>query len=123
MLKQRSGCEMNEAQCDEVMRQLRLDIDDHETRLRTVEQSSTERKVQYENLLESLGGIKALIAQIDTKVGISMQNLEKDIKQALEGLDSRLKKLEEADGAKWKQAVWIVFALVAGGAIGKIMGG
>jgi len=105
---------MNEAQCDEVMKQMRADIDDHEDRLRVVERSSTERKVQYENLLENLGGIKALIAQIDTKVGVSMQNLEKDIKQALEGLDKRLKKLESADGEKWKQAVWLVIALVMG---------
>ena len=99
---------------------LRRDVDDHESRLRVVEAASAKREEQIKNFYENIGAIKALIAQIDTKMDNVMGNLEREIKTALEGLDDRLKKLEMADGEKWKQAVWIVFALVAGGVVGML---
>ena len=114
---------MNEAQCDEIMKQMRSDIDDHELRLRCLEKVSAGREEQVKTLYENVGAIKALVAQLDTKMDAMMNNIESKLQKALDDIDKRLKKLETADGEKWKQAVWIVFALVVGGAFGKMLGG
>lgn len=104
----------------EQLASLRRDVDDHESRLRVVEAASAKREEQIKNFYENIGAIKALISQIDTKMDAMMSNLERELKEALQGLDKRLKKLEEADGEKWKQAVWIVFALVVGAIVGRL---
>ena len=105
------------AEHEQTMEVLRKDIDDHETRLRVVEKVSVERHVQYQNLLEAISDIKTLISHIDKKMEAANLKLEQDIKLTLDGFDKRLKKLEAADGEKWRQAVWIIFALVAGAII------
>ena len=114
---------MNEQENSLVSSQLRRDVDDHELRLRCLEKVSAGREEQVKTLYENVGAIKALVAQLDTKMDAMMNNIESKLQKALDDIDKRLKKLETADGEKWKQAVWIVFALVAGGVFGKMLGG
>ncbi len=111
---------MDDARCDEMLRALRGDADDHEMRIRALEAASERRNEQMKNIYEALGGIKTLIAQLAIKIDTAMGSMDSKLGTELEKIDKRLKKLEQADGEKWKQAVWIVFALVVGAVVGRL---
>jgi len=49
------------------------------------------------------------------------ENIDAKLNGAVSDLDARLKKLEGADGEKWKQFVWIVIAAIVAGVIGYLI--
>jgi len=107
----------------EQLKTLRTDVDDLEVRMRAQELVSSRREEQMRGLYENVGVIKELIAQQTAKLESMVSNFDDKIRGMLHDIDERLKVLETADGKKWQNAVWIVFALVAGAIVGKFFGG
>jgi len=104
-----------------ILQALRTDSDDHEARIRVLEKASNEREVQIRNLYENVGAIKLLVEQLGIKMDKLSENIDAKLNGAVSDLDARLKKLEGADGEKWKQFVWIVIAAIVAGVIGYLI--
>ena len=100
---------------------LRKDVDDHEGRIRVIEKVSAGREEQIKNLYENVGAIKLLVEQLGNKMDKLSENIDAKLNGAVSDLDKRLKKLEGADGEKWKQFVWIVIAALVAGVIGYLI--
>ena len=100
---------------------LRKDVDDHENRIRVLEKVSAGREEQIKNLYENVGAIKLLVEQLGAKMDKLSENIDAKLNGAVSDLDKRLKKLEGADGEKWKQFVWIVIAAAVAGVIGYLI--
>jgi len=104
---------------ESVLAEIRKNLDDHETRLRTVELSSTQKVEQIKGLYENIGAIKTLLSQLGDKLDKLSENIDAKLQVAVSDLDKRLRSLEKVDGEKWKQAVGYVLIAVIAGVVGK----
>lgn len=102
-----------------VLAEIRKTLDDHEMRLRTIELSSTQKVEQIKGLYENVGAIKLLFTQLGDKLDKLSENIDAKLQVAVSELDKRLRKIESADGEKWKQVVGYVLIAVIAGVVGK----
>ena len=106
---------------DAILTTLRADIDDHENRLRVLEKVSNEREIRIQNLYENIGAIKLLVEQLGIKMDKLSENIDAKLNLAVSDLDTRLKKLEGADGDKWKKFIWLVITAIVAGIMGYLL--
>jgi predicted RNase H-like nuclease (RuvC/YqgF family) len=109
-------------QHEQIMNQLRLDVDDHENRLRVIEKALTEQTERTKTLYETVGAIKVLIEQLSGKMDKFMDSVEAEVGAGLAKLESRIQKLEAADGEKYRQVIVYVIEAVIGLVLGFIFG-
>lgn len=85
-------------------------INDHEKRLRIIEENTTEMKYELLNITKSQTDIKSLVLETNKELSETLNNMAKTIKENVV-TNNQIRLID-------RKELWGIFALVVGGVIG-----
>lgn len=85
-------------------------INDHEKRLRIIEENTTEMKYELLNITKSQTDIKSLVLETNKELSETLNNMAKTIKENVI-TNNQIRLID-------RKELWGIFALVVGGVIG-----
>lgn len=88
-------------------------INDHEKRLRIIEENTTEMKYELLNITKSQTDIKSLVLETNKELSETLNNMAKTIKENVV-TNNQIRLID-------RKELWGILALVVGGVVGRFL--